>query len=135
MKPKIMFVDDNVGVLESLKWVFKDEPYEVFAFNNPAAALQASEKMDFAVVIADQLMPDMFGTELLQKIKARSPMTVGMIMSAFVEVKMSLEAIDRGMADQFIKKPWTPQGLRAAVKKAVAQYLKAVEKKRQEILC
>ena len=51
MKPNIMFVDDSISVLESLRWIFMDEPYHVFAFDNPLEALNAIRAKDFAVVV------------------------------------------------------------------------------------
>jgi DNA-binding NtrC family response regulator len=79
MKPNIMFVDDSISVLESLRWIFMDESYHIF-FDGPLKALSAIEAKEFAVVVADQSMPEMAGIEFLKKVKQRSPDTVGMII-------------------------------------------------------
>ena len=85
MKTNIMFVDDSISVLESLKWIFMDEPYHIFLFDSPLKALKAIDSKEFSVVVADQSMPEMTGIEFLKKVKQRSPDTVGMIMPGFVE--------------------------------------------------
>ena len=46
MRRKIAFVDDDVSILESLKWIFRDEPYQLFAFQSPKEALQKIEEED-----------------------------------------------------------------------------------------
>ena len=84
MKPNIMFVDDSISVLKSLKWIFMDEPYHFFPFVSPLKALKAIDSKEFAVVVVDQSMPEIDGLEFLKKVKRRSPDTVGMVMSGFV---------------------------------------------------
>jgi len=84
MKPNIMFVDDSISVLESLRWIFMDEPYHFFSFVSPLKALKAIDSEEFAVVVADQSMPEVAGIEFLKKVKQRSPDTVGMIISGLL---------------------------------------------------
>jgi DNA-binding NtrC family response regulator len=80
MKSNIMFVDDSISVLKSLRWIFMDEPYYLFAFDSLLDALSVIKSLEFAVVVADQSMPEMAGIEFLKKVKQRSPDTVGMII-------------------------------------------------------
>jgi DNA-binding NtrC family response regulator len=103
MKYSIMFVDDNPGVLESLRWIFMDEPYQFFASDRSTEALRATETTEFAVVVTDQSMPEMSGIELLKRIKAQSPATVRLIMSVFPEV---VGYSGNGLVYRFIQKPW-----------------------------
>ena len=60
---KIMCVDDEPGILQALKWVFADEPYELFLFQSPLDALDALKIHEFAVVLSDLNMPGMIGIE------------------------------------------------------------------------
>ena len=57
MEEKIAFVDDEQSVLTSLKWIFRDAPFQVFTFDSPARALEAMKKSPFAAVAADQRLP------------------------------------------------------------------------------
>jgi len=71
MKSNIMFVDDSISVLESLRWIFMDEPYHVFAFNSSLEALSTIRAKEFAVVVTDQSMSKMDGIEFLEQVKQR----------------------------------------------------------------
>ena len=85
MKPNIMFVDDSLSVREALQWLFKDEPYYLFGFNNPLDALSVIKSLEWAVVVADRSMEKMDGLEFLKKVRSHSPHTVGIIMSGYNE--------------------------------------------------
>ena len=99
-----------------------DEPYHVFTFDNPFEALSAIESKEFAVVVADQSMPEMAGIEFLEKVKQRSPDTEGMIMYGFVEPETASNAINRGVVNRFIEKPLDINEIKQAVAIASARY-------------
>ena len=122
MNPIIMIIDDSISVLESIKWVFMDEPYYLFTFDSPLDALRVMESLKFSVVVADQSMIEMDGMEFLKKAKQKSPNTVGIIMTSHLDFDKALDALDNGLVYRFIKKPWNDLGLRQAVKMAVAHY-------------
>ncbi len=133
MKSNIMFVDDSISVLESLKWIFMDEPYHIFLFDGPLKALSAIEAKEFAVVVADQSMPEMTGIEFLENVKQRSPDTVGMIMSGFVETETVSNAVNRGVVNRFIQKPLDINEIKQAVAIAIARYEINVESRRESM--
>ena len=133
MKPNIMFVDDSISVLESLKWIFMDESYHIFLFVSPLKALKVIDSKEFSVVVADQLMPGMTGIEFLKKVKQRSPDTVGIIMSGFVEPKTASNAVNRGVVKRFIQKPLDINEIKHAVAIALARYKINVENTRESM--
>ena len=133
MKHNLMFVDDSISVLESLKWIFMDESYHIFLFDNPLKALKAIDSKEFAVVVADQSMPEMAGIEFLKKVKQRSPDTVGMIMSGFVEPEIGSNAVNRGVVNGFIEKPLDINEIKQAVAIAIARYKINVESRRESM--
>jgi two-component system, NtrC family, response regulator HupR/HoxA len=133
MKPNIMFVDDSIGVLKSLRWIFMDEPCHIFLFDNPLKALNAIESKKFSVVVADQSMSEMDGLELLKKVKQLSPDTVGMIMSIFVETGTLSNAINQGGVSRFIEKPLDINEIKQAVAIAIARYKINVESRRESM--
>jgi DNA-binding NtrC family response regulator len=122
VKSNIMFVDDSISVLESLRLIFMDEPYHVFAFNSPHEALCAIEGKKFAVVVAEQSMTEMDGIEFLHKVKQRSPDTVGMIMSGFVEPETASNVMNRGAVSRFIEKPLDINEIKQAVAVVLVGY-------------
>lgn len=122
MKSNIMFVDDSISVLKSLRWIFMDEPYHIFLFDSPLEALSAIDSKEFAVVVTDQSMPEMDGLEFLEKVKQRSPDTAGIIMCGFIEPKTASTAINRGVVNRFIEKPLDINEIKQEVAIALAQY-------------
>jgi len=110
-----------------------DEPNHVFAFDNPLEVLSAIEAKEFAVVVADQSMPDMTGIEFLEKVKKRSPDTEGMIMSGYVESETVSNAVNRGVVNRFIEKPLDINEIKQAVAIALTRYEINVENRRERM--
>ena len=133
MKPNIMFVDDSISVLECLQWTFKDEPYYIFTLDNPFDALSVINTLEWAVVIVERHMKNMDGLEFLKKVRARSPHTVGIIMTGYTE---SIDAFDKLYSDcvyEVVKKPLDSIKIKQAVKSAITQYELNVESKMQTV--
>ena len=122
MKPNIMFVDDSISVLESLQWIFKDEPYYLFAFSDPSDAMDVINTFEWAVVIAEQSMRKISGIEFLKRIRGQSPQTMGIILTTYNEYVEVLEELYPGCDCQFIKKPLDNREIKQAVKSAIKQY-------------
>jgi len=122
MKPNVMVVDESSSALESIKWVFRDEPYYLFAFASPLDALSVIDSLKFSVVMADQTMSEMDGIDFFKKARQRAPNTLGIIMTSYLDFDRALEALDKGLIYHFIKKPWNYLGLKETVKMAVEQY-------------
>ena len=127
MKFNIMFVDDCISVLKSLKWIFMDEPYHIFLFESPLKALSVIEDKEFAVIVSDQMMSEMEGIEFLKQVKQRSPDTEVMIMSGFVKPAAVSIAINHGVVNRFIEKPLDINEIKQAVAIELAQYETNIE--------
>ncbi len=130
MKYKIMFVDNNVDVLQALKWFFQDKPYRSFGFENPYEALNQIKKTEFAVVVVDQYMLEMNGAEFLKMVKQISPNTVRAIMAVSTELKTIIEAIDKGYVNQFVLKPLDEEELKQGVQMGIEHYEMRLESSR-----
>lgn len=122
MKSKIMFVNDSINVLESLKQFFKDEAYHFFGFEDPFEALDKIKEDEFAVVAADQSMSKIGVMEFFKKAKKGAPNTVGIVMSSCFESDKVVDALDNGLIYRFSMKPWNDLGLKQAVKMAITHY-------------
>lgn len=122
MQSNILFIDDESGVLEALEWTFADEPYGCQTCNTPREALRLMEKTDFAVVVSDQRMPEMEGTEFLEKIKHQWPATIRILMTAYQEMDIVLDAVNKGHVYNLIFKPWDEVELKRIIKTAVDDY-------------
>lgn len=122
MKFNVMFVDDSMSFLESLQWLFKDEPYYLFTFDNPLDALKVIRTLEWAVVVADRSIQKMDGLEFLKKVRADSPRTMGIIMSDDNEIAGESDSSYSECVYRCVKKPLKKNEIKQAVKMAIAYY-------------
>ncbi|MCP4904120.1 MAG: response regulator [bacterium] len=126
-RPRILIVDDEEAILETMTFTFMDL-YEVLTTSNPTSALQIMEENDpVAVVITDQRMPGMTGTELLSQVYARFPETVRIILTGFADSDATIKAINDGHIYGYVNKPWEPDELKAIVRRAAELHALSVE--------
>jgi response regulator RpfG family c-di-GMP phosphodiesterase len=71
-------------------------------------------------------MPQITGVELLSKVRARNPKAVRMLFTGYADLEAVIAAINQGHIFQFLKKPWKPEELEAAVREAAAEYERLV---------
>ena len=72
--------------------------------------------------MTDQRMPRITGVELLESVKARNPNAVRMLFTGYADLESIVAAINQGHVFQFLKKPWQPEELLAAVRMAAKEY-------------
>lgn len=120
--PTLLCIDDEVNVLRALKRLLRSAPFKVLTATNSTEAFAIMEKEVIQVVIADQRMPEMNGTALLQKIKDKYPSTVRVILSGYSDVSAILETINRGEVYRFIGKPWDDQELKTTINQCFEHY-------------
>ncbi|MDX2129765.1 MAG: response regulator [Chloroherpetonaceae bacterium] len=113
---KILFVDDEPLILETLQLVFRD--WHIKLAVGPEEALKAIQSESFAVIVSDQRMPGMSGTELLKKVKEISPETIRIVLTGYSELDLVIDAINSGEVWRFINKPWDNDKLKGTVKAA-----------------
>ena len=107
-KRTILFVDDEVMVLDCLQWGLRGEPYECLFATSGRQALDLFEKHEIHVICSDMQMPDMNGLELLKTVKERYPHTVRLVLSGNTQVGTLLAAINQGEIFKFITKYVAP---------------------------
>ncbi len=117
-KNTLLIVDDDPYVLESISTLLKEYGYAVFTCQNANDALTMVEKVCFDVVLTDIKMPQITGIELLRNIHAYNQQIPVILMTAFAELDVAVDAIKRGAFD-FITKPYNPDYLLHSVEKAV----------------
>ncbi len=106
IKYKILVVDDEKKVLVVARKVLRNAGYEVDICDSPLEALEiVANNGPIAVVITDNRMPHMRGTELLEKIKNISSNTVRVLTTAFYDNQLVSDAVNRGQVFRFLKKP------------------------------
>jgi DNA-binding NtrC family response regulator len=117
----ILFVDDEANVTDALKRAFRREPYEILTATSGAAALELLGRVPIQVVISDEQMPGMSGSELLSAVRKRYPHTIRMILSGQASLEAAVHAINEGEVYRFFLKPCNPTDLMVTVQQALAQ--------------
>ena len=119
-KAKILIVDDERVVRESLFHWFEEEGYTVDMAESGEDALRKFDKGKFDLFLLDMKMPGMSGLELLKKIKESDPDAIVILITAFASVPTAITALKDGAYD-YVTKPVDPDELAHLVKKAVEQ--------------
>ena len=117
---KILIVDDEKIVRESLFHWFEEEGYIVDTAESGEAALKKFDKGKFDLFLLDMKMPGMSGLELLKKIKESDPDAIVILITAFASVPTAITALKDGAYD-YVTKPVDPDELAHLVSKAVEQ--------------
>jgi FixJ family two-component response regulator len=121
-KHTILCVDDEEGILHSLKRLLRKEDYRVLTASSGAEGLKILEENDVHLVISDQRMPQMSGTEFFAAVKEQYPHTIRVILSGYTDVDSITESINKGHIYKFFLKPWNDQSLKLEIKQALDQY-------------
>jgi CheY-like chemotaxis protein len=108
----ILIVDDDPGVLNALKRTLHQEPYRVITTTDPIEALQLLAAQPVQMVISDQRMPAITGTELLLQIKLLYPEVVRVILTGYTDEEAIMAAINDGQVYKFLFKPWNSDALK-----------------------
>jgi CheY-like chemotaxis protein len=121
-KQKILVVDDEPDNLDLLYRTFRKD-FNVFKADSGISALEVlAAEGEVAVIISDQRMPEMKGTEFLSKTVPQFPDTVRIILTGFTDIEDLVEAINAGQVYKYITKPWDPSELKAVVQRAAETY-------------
>jgi len=133
-KLKILVVDDEPDNLDLLYRTFRRD-FQVLKADSGINALQMlSVEGEVAVIISDQRMPEMKGTEFLSKTVPQFPDTVRIILTGFTDIEDLVEAINAGQVYKYITKPWDPGELKAVVQRAAETY-DLLKQRTEELRC
>ncbi|MBX2861628.1 MAG: response regulator [Vampirovibrio sp.] len=126
----VLVVDDEENILRSLKRLLRQEEVSVTITDSPAEALDLIKQQEFALVLSDQRMPDMQGSQLLEKVCELSPHTGRIVLTGYADTQAAVDAINCGKVDRYLSKPWDDDQLRLVVRDAVKQYKLAAHNKK-----
>lgn len=118
----VLCVDDDENILHSLKRLLRKEGYQFLTATNGAEGLKLLEDFNIHLVISDQRMPGMTGTELLARTRENYPDIIRIVLTGYTEVDSITESINKGHIYKFILKPWNDQNLKLEIKKGLEQY-------------
>ncbi len=131
-KLKLMVVDDEPDNLDLLYRTFRRD-FQVYKAESGPSALELLDKQgEMAIIISDQRMPQMNGTEFLGRTVDRFPDTIRILLTGYTDVEDLVDAINSGQVFKYITKPWNPAELKAVVQQAAETY-KVLKRRTDEL--
>jgi response regulator RpfG family c-di-GMP phosphodiesterase len=121
-KTRMLVVDDEPDNLDLLYRTFRREFNVLRAESGHEALKVLEEHGEVGVIISDQRMPEMKGTEFLSRTVPEFPDTVRIILTGFTDVEDLVDAINAGQVYRYITKPWDPDALKRVVQQAASTY-------------
>ena len=116
-KPKLLFVDDEQRVLNSMRIMFRRD-YELFLASHGAEALEIIRTNQIDVIVADHRMPQMTGVEVLSAVRSMSPRTVRILLTGYADLDAVEGSINDSEVFRFLTKPCAPKELRSTIQLA-----------------
>lgn len=114
----LLLVDDEENVIRALQRVFRRDGYRVLTASRVQEAFELLASNDVQVIVSDQRMNDVSGTEFLGRVKELYPRTVRLILSGYTDLATVTEAINKGAIYRFLTKPWDEEDLRHHIREA-----------------
>jgi PAS domain S-box-containing protein/diguanylate cyclase (GGDEF)-like protein len=118
----VLVVDDEPGIRTALTRMLRSDGYRVLTAAGGDEGLHVLALNPVQVIISDQRMPGMSGTEFLGKVKELYPETMRIILSGYTEIDVVTESVNRGAVFRFLTKPWDDDLLREQVRDAFQRY-------------
>ena len=114
---RVLFVDDEEANLKAFKASFRKD-MEVFLANSGEQALQLLETTAVHVIISDQRMPGMTGSEFLAIAKERFPRPMRMLLTGYADLEAVVNAVNKGGIYAYATKPWDENDLKLRIGQA-----------------
>jgi DNA-binding NtrC family response regulator len=125
----VLVVDDEEDNLDAFRFAFRKSFSLHYALGGEPA-LEALERLDPAVVVSDQRMPGMNGIELLSRVKERRPDCFGVLLTAYADLGVLIEAVNSGAVDRYVQKPWDSKELAVILRQSITTFATVRENRR-----
>ena len=121
MEHHVLFVDDEPHITDGLKRALRAEPYTILTASSPADGMQILSEHPVDVVVSDEKMPEMSGSEFLSVVCENYPDTVRMMLTGHATLEDTIRAINEGQIYHFFKKPCDTIELASTIRHALQQ--------------
>ena len=128
----ILIVDDEENILSALTRLLRRDAYRVLTCTSAKQALEVLALNQVQVILSDQRMPEISGTEFLSQVKDMYPDTIRIVLSGYTDLRSVTDAINKGAIYKFMTKPWQDDELRREIKQAFVQYQLQISNKKEE---
>jgi len=117
----VLVVDDEQDNLDAFRFNF-GKSFKLLYASSGEQALELAREHDIAAVVTDQRMPRMTGLELLRAVRDARPDAIGIIVTAFTDVEVLIEAINLGRIYRYVTKPWDSKEMRGILTQAIERF-------------
>lgn len=118
----LLAVDDDEGVLLTLRDTLTREGYDMITCSDPLQAIQLIEERSFSAILASHQMASISGLELLDRVREVRPDTVRVLLTTVLSLTTVIGFVNKGDIFRFVVKPWLREELLATVRNAVHCY-------------
>jgi CheY-like chemotaxis protein len=122
----LLVVDDEPSICSALKRTLRRDGYRIHTASSGSDALKVLATNPIQVIISDQRMPEMTGTDFLHIVKELYPDTLRIILSGYTDLAVVTDSVNRGAVFKFLTKPWDDDLLREQVRDAFRRHQPAV---------
>ena len=119
-KPKVLLVDDEESILNSLRRLLRGQPYDVLLATSGAQALEIMAQQPIDLVMSDARMPNMDGATLLAQVYQLYPQTTRIMLTGYADPAAIIKAINEGQIHRYISKPWHDEELLLTLRQSLA---------------
>jgi len=130
MKHCLLVVDDEPDVCDSVHDLLRRE-FRVLKAYSAEEGLRMLQDEEVHIIMTDQRMPQVTGVDFLTSVKVRVPQAIRMLYTGFADIESIIAAINQGHIYQFLRKPWEPEELLAAVRSAAEEFDRLVAKEEE----
>ena len=123
----VLLVDDEAGVLSSLRRLLRPSGYQVITAESGAEGLAVLATQPVDLIVSDMRMPNMNGAEFLSRARVQYPNTMRILLTGYSEIDSAVRAINEGGVYRYLNKPWDDQDLLMTVRQAIEQQALARE--------
>jgi Nif-specific regulatory protein len=125
----VLVVDDEVDNLDAFRFNFR-RTFDLHAAQSGAEGLEILKRVPVAVIVTDQRMPGMTGIEFLAAARAVRPDAIGILLTAYRDESVLIEAIKLGQVYRYIQKPWDRAELETVIGQALERFYLRQENER-----
>lgn len=118
----LLVVDDEINLGAAIRRTLRNKGYKVFVTNKTADAFEILATSNVQVVLCDQRMPGMSGTEFLSRVKQMYPAIIRMVLSGYTDLQSVTDAVNHGAIFKFLTKPWEEEEFLTALADAFLEY-------------
>lgn len=118
-QPVVLLLDDEPNVTAGLKRALHNEPWKIFTAATTGGAFDILSREAVDVVVSDERMPGMSGSQFLSEVRKKYPHTIRMILSGQADLEAAVRAINEGEVYRFLLKPCNPADLRITIRQAM----------------